>query len=502
MSGFIGTGGIDNGPQASMTIGASSLSSDLMYLLQAQDIEPGSEPSYQLCKTIYVAHPMGKKMVDAPIDMAQSQEREINIPGAPEERLLDAYKRVWDSIGNGVGADALIAYAARVSRIYGVSALVMGVRGNDPSEPVDRTKLYELEGKLYFNILDPLNTAGSLTLDQDPNSPDFQKATVVRAGRQAYHPANTVVQMNEQPLFIEWSSPAFGFSGRSVYQRALFLLKSYVQTMITDDLVSYKAGVIVAKMKSPSSNTNNRMLQMFGFKRAQIKTATTTNVLGIGVDEAIESIDLKNIEGPFKLVRENIIKNLATAADMPARVLDQETLSGNSLADGSEDAKNIARWVERFRITLNALYAFFDDVVQRIAWSPMFYADLKRDGLVPRGMSYEAALTQWRNAFVAKWPNLLIEPDSERLAGEEMRFKSAVALYEVLAEKMDPENLANLTQWLSDEVNGRKDLFSAEMALDMDAMQKSFEKRAQQQEHMTGNLGEEEHQPAPFSRQA
>ncbi|KGC14621.1 hypothetical protein DM48_362 [Burkholderia gladioli] len=60
---------------AEITISGSTLSSSLMDLLGADDIVPGSEPSYQLCKTIYVSHPLGGKIVDQPIKLAMSQKR-------------------------------------------------------------------------------------------------------------------------------------------------------------------------------------------------------------------------------------------------------------------------------------------------------------------------------------------------------------------------------------------------------------------------------------------
>jgi hypothetical protein len=63
------------------------------------DIEPGDQPSYELCKTIWAAHPLGAKMVEAPIAMAQSQEREISVPDSPEEMVRDAFQREWKAIG-------------------------------------------------------------------------------------------------------------------------------------------------------------------------------------------------------------------------------------------------------------------------------------------------------------------------------------------------------------------------------------------------------------------
>ncbi|MHB1310536.1 MAG: anti-CBASS protein Acb1 family protein [Gemmatimonadaceae bacterium] len=461
MSGSFGTSGTGDGPQAMLGVG-SALSSDLMQLLNATDIQPGADPSYQLCKTIYTSHPLGSKMADAPINMAQSQDREISIPDGPEERLKEAFLRAWKGVGV-IGADAIIHNAMKTARIYGIASLAMGARGKPTDKELPRDKLHELD--LYFNILDPLNTAGSLVMNQDPNAPDYQKPTPIRVGVQYYHPANTVVMLNEQPIYISWSNSAFGFVGRSVYQRALYPLKSFIQTMITDDLVAFKAGVIVAKMKAETSNANRRTFNMFSWKRQQVKTAQSGNVLGIGIDEAIESLNMQNLEQPFRLAREDILKNIATAANMPARLLDQETMV-SGFGEGEEDAKQIARYIDRVRIEMQPLYAFFDEVAQRIAWSPDFYRDLQRDDAAYRKVPYETAFNQWRNSFVAMWPNLLTEPESELILVEDVRFKSVVALLETVGPMLDPENRAQLVMWAAEEINARKKLFANELNID------------------------------------
>ncbi len=59
--------------------------SELMRMFQGtQDIVPGQAPSYEACKTLYVYHPLGSRMVDKPLEMAMSQERILTVPGAPE----------------------------------------------------------------------------------------------------------------------------------------------------------------------------------------------------------------------------------------------------------------------------------------------------------------------------------------------------------------------------------------------------------------------------------
>ena len=151
-------------------VNGSSLGTALGDFLLADDLQPGSDASYQLCKTIYLYHPLGAKMAESPIRMAQSQQREISIPGSPEDRVRKAFTDEWKAIN----ADEIIANVMKTSRIYGVASLALLVDGVDNNEPIDLGKL--ASAKISFNVLDPLNTAGSLVLNQNPDAMDFQKS--------------------------------------------------------------------------------------------------------------------------------------------------------------------------------------------------------------------------------------------------------------------------------------------------------------------------------------
>lgn len=471
MSGF--QGDLAEGDnQFAQIVASGRIGSELMNILTAEAIVPGSPPSYQLCKTIYAYHPLGAKMAEAPINMAQSQEREISVATAGEERLIAEFKREWARIGGAgsdgslISADAIIKNVKVQSRIYGISSLAAGDRRkpDNAGKPVDWDSLWDAD--LYFSVFDPLNTAGSLVLNQDPNSPDFQKPTGVRAGGREYHPSRVMVVINEMPLYIQWSDSAFGFSGRSVYQRALYPMKTFLQSMITDQMVTQKVGLLIYKAKSPGSIQNNRVLGMFGWRRSQLKAGMTGNVLNIGVEEEIESLNFQNLEGPAAFARGNALKNTAMAASMPAKMLEQEELV-EGLAEGTEDAKQIARFVDRLRIEMQPLYAFFDRIVQCRAWSPAFYETLQKDYPEYRKVPYKTAFYSWVNAFKADWPNLLAEPESKKVEVEKTRFESAVAVVEVAAPLIRvPENRAQLLDWLADEVNSRRKLFSAPLNLD------------------------------------
>lgn len=447
---------------------ATSVPSALMRLLQFDNIEPGSAPGYQTCKDLYAYHPLGSKMADSPINMAQSQERTINIDDPLNEQLIKAFRQEWGALGK-VGADVIIHNTMKQSRIYGIASLIVGVRGQDPSEPIDWPSLYQAD--LYFNVADPLNTAGSLVLSQDPNSPDYQKPQGIRIGAQDYNPGRIVVMLNEQPIYIQWSDSAFGFVGRSVYQRAFFPLKSFIQTMITDDWIVWKAGLLVAKMESPGSTLDNRARKFFAYKRSQIQQAATGNVLSIGKDENIESVDLKNLRDATEFARSNILKNIATAANMPANMLNNETLT-EGFGEGTEDAKQIVRYIDRVRIEMKPLYDMLDKVVQHRAWSPDFFKAMKKEHpALLEGDTYESAFYRWRHRFTTTWPNLLIEPDSKLVERDASVINACRAMFEVLAPRMDQKNTANMAVWLSEVANARKMLVSTPLVIDRQAME-------------------------------
>ncbi len=440
--------------------------SELMALLDSDDIQPGSTAGYQTCKTIYLFHPLGGKMVDRPIKMAMNESRTVHISQAYgiEQRLRDAFEREWKALG----ADNHIANAARISRIYGVSAIAMLVDNQEPSSAVDYRTLYK--HNVTFNILDPLNTAGSIVLNQDPNAQDFQKVEGIRVAGKPYHKSRCVVQQNEDPIYLAYNSAAFGFTGRSVYQRALFPLKSFIQTMRTDDMVAVKGGLLVTKIKGPSSVVNNMMQKLSGIKRMMLKRGKTGEVLQIGDGDNIESIDLSNLEKPLDSARKHILENVAAAADMPAIILNSETFA-QGFGEGTEDARAVAVYIDNIREWLDQLYAFFIRVCQYRAWSIEFFQSLRAD-FPDLKNTYSLYFASWINNFEYRWPPSLKEPDSEKVKVDETRFKAIVSMLEVLLPQVntDDENRALLIEWAQANANANENLFPQRLDLNIDSL--------------------------------
>jgi hypothetical protein len=454
----------DLGFYNSSAVGANT---DMGRLLMCQEIQPGSLPSYQICKTIYAEHPVGKKMIDAPIAMAQSQQREIVISDGSQDRIREAFLDEFKALRAG----RHIANLTRIARIYGIGSLALVVEGataEDVAKPIDMENIWK--AKIGFNVLDPLNTSGNMLLNQDPNSITFQNTAAIRVAGWNYHPSRTCVMLNEAPLYIAYTSSAFGYVGRSVFQRALFPLKSFVQTMRTDDLVTRKAGVIIAKIKQVGSAVDNVMSRITGAKREIAKDSITDDVMSIGNEDTIESLNLGNLEGPYKLARTNIIENIALAGDMPAKILNSETFA-DGFGEGTEDAKNVARYVEGIREDMQPAYDFVDAIVQRRAWNPDFYKDIQKQFPDEYGkIDFNAAFYKWSNSFSAVWPSLLIEPDSEKIKVEDVKIKGLLAALEVLMPALDPENKATLIQWAVENFNELKLLFPSPVLLDYEGL--------------------------------
>ncbi|HBR4578543.1 phage portal protein [Klebsiella pneumoniae] len=452
--------------------------SELMALLDSDDIQPGSTAGYQTCKTIYLFHPLGGKMVDRPIKMAMNESRTVHISQAYgiEQRLRDAFEREWKALG----ADNHIANAARISRIYGVSAIAMLVDNQEPSSAVDYRTLYK--HNVTFNILDPLNTAGSIVLNQDPNAQDFQKVEGIRVAGKPYHKSRCVVQQNEDPIYLAYNSAAFGFTGRSVYQRALFPLKSFIQTMRTDDMVAVKGGLLVTKIKGPSSVVNNMMQKLSGIKRMMLKRGKTGEVLQIGDGDNIESIDLSNLEKPLDSARKHILENVAAAADMPAIILNSETFA-QGFGEGTEDARAVAVYIDNIREWLDQLYAFFIRVCQYRAWSIEFFQSLRAEFPELKN-TYSLYFASWINNFEYRWPPSLKEPDSEKVKVDETRFKAIVSMLEVLLPQVntDDENRSLLIEWAQANANANENLFPQRLDLDIDSLKANRPQQPQGEE--------------------
>ena len=448
-----------------ITISNTGLPSPLMEFLQAEAIEPGSPVGYQTCKAIFEFHPLAAKIIEKPIVLALSKPRLITMDCQPKEMLIKAFHEEWNSLD----ATNVIRDVTFLKRVYGVAAVIYGAEGVPTDQPIDPWTLPDLD--IYFNKLDPLNLAGSTVTNQNPNAPDFQKPKAfITAAGQPYHPSRSCIVFNNTPIYLAYQSSGFGFTGRSVFQRALYPLKSFVQSMVTDDLVTFKAGLLVIKQKQSGSIVNRLMQVGAGIKRSMLQQGTTGNVLSIDVDEDIESIDLNNTDTAMTTARDNIVANIAAATETPAILLKDEAFT-NAFAEGTEDSKAIAQYVTGLRNDMRSLFTFFDKIVMHRAWNKQFYEAVQaKYPEMYAGKTYEEAFYEWKDAFRPLWENLIEETPSEKVKTEEVKLKGITEMLRTILPVINPENRAIAIQWAQDNLSEMPDMFKSTMQLDIDAI--------------------------------
>ncbi|HEY4437679.1 MAG TPA: anti-CBASS Acb1 family protein [Lelliottia sp.] len=442
----------------------NNISSELTKILDHEGIQPGTDVGYELCKLLWQYHPLGGKLVEKPIEMAMCKPRQYNVDTDPDERVITQFRDTWERMG----INEKIKNFFFVSRCYGAAAIGVGTISTGCSSPLPTFGLREDE--VYINVWDPLNASGSMVTDQNPNSPFFQepKKTLKINGKN-WHKSRTLKVFNGTPIYLEYQNSAFGFTGRSVFQRVLFPMKSFVGTMQADDLVSQKAGVLVAKIKQNGSIANGIMAAASKFKREVVKLARNSGVINVGHEDDIESLNLQNIDKALTTSRDDIISNIATGSDVPAILLKEEAFS-KGWSEGSEDSKAISQYIDGVRQKIEPVMDFFEKLVMYIAWSEDFYKALKNDYPDIILDDYQTMFQKWKREFSAKWQELVDESPDKRRDADSKVIQQAVALYTALSPTMDPENRATLADWVAGIVNGTQTYGDFPLIIDLEAL--------------------------------
>jgi hypothetical protein len=433
-------------------------------ILSSNDLQPGDQPSYQTCKTIFEVHPLGGKLSEKPVAMAMSQKRKITIDGAPGDDVIEEFLRARKELD----LDGKVYRGGVIAKIYGISGMFIGIKDIKSNEPLTMEQLKD--ASLYINVIDPLNAAGSLVLNQDPLSPDYLKPREVTVAGQQFHRSRSCVLINEMPVYLGWTDSAFGFSGRSVYQRILYSLKSYIETMKAADMLAKKCGVIVAKTKQQSSATNNIAAKFMRRKREDVKLAQTGNVLSIDVGEDVESLDLTNLSSSLDTALTHIRETIAAGSGTPAILVNEETFA-SGLSEGLQDYKYVAEFIEGIRAWLEPYYTFTDRIAMVRAWNEDFFKIIQQRYPEYEDKPFEATVAEWRRQFKAEWPAFLKESESEVHNRVKDQVISLVAVFDALKQTLDPDSMTNLIMWIVDCVNSLPGIVPSQLMIDQQSLQ-------------------------------
>ena len=92
-------------------------------------------------------------------------------------------------------------------------------------------------------------------------------------------------------------------------------------------------------------------------------------------------------------------------------------------------------------------------------------------------------------AFKATWPNLLVEPDSEKSKTAKVQMDAVVEAFNAMVALGDPDTTANTAEWLAANVNERTELFAGKLVIVAEALKASLESKAEQAEEAMNEAG-------------
>ncbi|WP_342656836.1 DUF1073 domain-containing protein [Pantoea sp. RSPAM1] len=444
----------------------TNLSSELMQILDSEAIKPGTDVGYNTCKLLWQFHPLGGKLVEKPINMAMCKPRSYNVETDPDERVVRQFREVWERMG----LNEKIKNLFYVSRCYGAAAIGVGTDGVTCKDPLPTFGLREED--VYINVWDPLNAAGSMVTNQNPNSRFFQQANAtLKIASKNWHPSRTRKIFNGTPIYLEYQNSTFGFTGRSVFQRVLYPMKSYIGTMVANNLVAKKAGVLVAKTEQNGSVASGIMAAATGKKRENVKISENEGVLSIGTKDDIESLNLQNIDKALSTARDNIISDISAGSDVPAILIKEEAFS-NGFGEGKEDSKAISQYVDGVRQLIEPVMDYFERLVRYIAWNEDFYTSLKNDYPDIITEDYQTTFRMWEREFDAGWQELVEESPDKRRESDSKVVQQAGVLFSIMAPQLDPENRAMAAEWLASVTNATETYGDSPMIIDKEALSK------------------------------
>jgi hypothetical protein len=409
-----------------------------------EELAPGDEPSYELCKLIYAGHVYGQKIIEAPLQMVFSQQRAIS--GVP-----DAVRIAFESAWKRYSADTAIRGAVRTSKQYGVSTLA-------------ETK----EGQ--YSVFDPFNTSGSFGNNSNPEADNFLKTPTATVGKKSYGPGECVVLHNGAPIYLLYVASGFGYTGRSVYHACCYELQTLIDIQSAARLVAQKAGVLVMKTDSTGSTVTGNAQQIASVKRNYLKEARTSNVLQAGTEDTIESLNMMHSIESVEGAKNAVLDIIAAAVGMPALILKSEILAQGLGGSGAEDSKVIANYISAEREAIEPLYDFMLPRIQKLAWTPEFFEAFKENNPEYADLTYEQAFYEWQDQMVFEWPDFLREQKSEKAKAVETTMTLLKETFTMLSATVSPDDRRILCQFIMDNLNSEeiKEFLPVSLDLNLD----------------------------------
>ncbi len=358
------------------------------------------------CENIYTYWGLGKRVIHSIVRFAFSVDRDITIAEAPTEAVDEFKKAATESLKE----DRIVRRASTYCRIYGMAGTYAATDSKDIKPSENLTKKQCQENKLTLNALNPLNLSGTV-FNQEALSPKFQKPETIRVAGQTVGTKRATVIQNNEPVYLRFTDPTFTFSGVSVFQNMVRLIKAWTRSIISLERMATKASSIIfkegarGKMGGIQAEAAKRSLQ-------RIKEMENTGAASIDKDGDVTFFPLTGVAYVDAILVGLEREIMMALDDTPAAILLGKELS-TGLNEGKEELKAIIMAVDNFREdVLTPLYEWADPYVMAIAWTDEFIEKVKKENMDKYGSFTVSEIRQiWEQSFTFEYGNLYPEPE-------------------------------------------------------------------------------------------
>ncbi|CAI3957934.1 DUF1073 domain [Commensalibacter communis] len=414
--------------------------------------------SYELCKILYVYHPLGKRLIEIPVNLSLNKKRIIKLQNDYSAELIDQFEKKWQELKITQNIKRL----AITSRLYGIGALFLKIKGIKDTELLDKNQKLE-NYEIHPVVYDAMNIAGTASNNHNIDSIDFLQLSEIVRGGEALAKDRSCILSNGDPIYIEYIESAYGYGGRSIFQNCFDLMYSYLSIIHADNAVAKKVATLIIKLNQVGS-ANRVQEGASAQKRQMLATAGNGDVVSMAVGEEAETLSMMNVDQALDTARRHIIEDIANAVDLPVILLNGQKFSGG-FGEGTEDAKNIAQHVDAIREWLEPVFNFCDDFVMDLAWNFDFIDALNNENsqfydktLLPeeKQKKYNIFIQELKATFSYEFPSFLTETQSQIIESDNKKLMSIMEVFKNTYPLVDVDTKVKLICWVLDSVNELK----------------------------------------------
>lgn len=325
--------------------------------------------TYQQCIDIYIGWALGNRIVTSLPNFALSVNRKISFGDFPKE-FVDRFNDTAESL-NIRNELKQLCYNVR---IFGASALFVNT-GDDFKQPLT-SKILRTAKKIRLIQATPLITSG-LRIDVNPLSLTYMQPITAVVSGQSVHISRLIFVNNNEPIYNQFTDSTLNYTGRSVFENMIDIIKYWNRSTIALQRIASKAGGVIVKHRGGNIVTSflvdstNRFLNL-------IRNLSNDGVASINHGDDIELFNLNGTaEVSLILDKFNSIIQLALSDTPTAILLDERLAKG--FGNGEEDFKALLIAVESYReTTLKPILKQLDKITIARAFDDDFLMEMQQ----------------------------------------------------------------------------------------------------------------------------